>query len=201
MNILTKIFLSLFLAGTIFITVSHTISAQSIEIVYEDEGENSCTSPGQCINNYKCIEKSQIDQGGKIIVTIGRSSEPNCNSSVVGAVKPPIGISEFDNRSGADSSGQQIGIIFFASNLLRLFATIAGIWAMFNIGMAGYMYITAMSDAGVTEKVKDKITMTVIGLAIIAGSYIIAGLIGLVMFGDATFIISPKLYQAGAPTP
>jgi uncharacterized membrane-anchored protein len=58
-----------------------------------------------------------------------------------------------------------------------------------------------MSDAGVTEKVKEKITMTVIGLAIIAGSYILAGLIGLVMFGDASFIISPKLQGVSTEAP
>lgn len=162
---------------------------------------------GGCFENRKCvITTGKRDDNNNIEFTVAPSTETNCNSSDIGAVTPPTGVKNFDLRAqvgNGNSGGQNIGIIAFASNLLQLFAIIAGIWAMFNFFMAGYMYITAMSDAGVTEKVKDKITMTVIGLAIIAGSYIIAGLIGLVMFGDATFIINPKLYgvSTAAPTP
>ena len=38
--------------------------------------------------------------------------------------------------------------------------------------------------------------MTAIGLAIIVGAYTLAAIIGLIFFGDATFILSPELYSA-----
>lgn len=159
---------------------------------------------GGCYQNRKCITSATKVVGGKLIFVVEPSATTNCSSSDLGAVKPPGSIARFDQSvQGSGAGSQSIGIILFASNLLQLFSIIAGIWAMFNFLYAGYMYISAMSDAGVTEKVKEKITMTVVGLAIIAGSYILAGLIGLVMFGDATFIISPKLQgvSTAAPTP
>lgn len=166
---------------------------------------DGCTSVGECKGNYKCVVKETIEDRDEITQVIGLSTEPNCNSSAIGGVKAPPGVAIFDNSvvngGGGNASTQNIGLILFISNLLKVFALIAGIWAMFNMVMAGYTYITSMSDAGVTEKVKNNLTMTVIGLALIAGAYIIAGVIGALMFGDANFILQPHLYSALQSTP
>lgn len=167
------------------------------EFIFADD----CKEIGECIDNYKCIVIYPEENDPSTPQVLGqpilkRSATPICNSSPVGGVDLPQGLKMFNDAAGDASntaSGEGIGIIIFASHLLRVFAIIAGMWAMFNFFVAGYMYITGMSDTGVTEKVKEKITMTAIGLAIIAGSYILAGLIGIMMFGDPTFIISPRL--------
>ena len=184
------------------LSVFFVSSAQAKDIYNFTGGCTKEIGLGGCYQNKKCVVVPPVTIDGQdVIHIVSPDVENSCNSTATGAVTPPGGIGNFDLMAqiqSTDSGGQNIGIIVFASNLLQLFAIIAGIWAMFNFSVAGYMYITAMSDAGVTEKVKEKVTMTAIGLAIIAGSYIIAGLIGLVMFGDATFIINPKLYSVSS---
>lgn len=196
-----KLFLSFTIAVTLFTQVSSFALAQ---YDYRD----GCTSLGQCINNQKCVVVDTIIDMDTRTDIVGLSTGINCNSSEIGGVKAPPGVARFDRsiiNNGGDPGVQNIGIILFISNLLKVFTIIAGIWAMFNLIMGGYTFITSMSDAGAAEKVKTSITMTVIGIAIIAGAYIIAGLIGALMFGDPNFILQPELQGAinssSAPTP
>lgn len=109
--------------------------------------------------------------------------------SIFGTIQPPAGVREIQEQVGPDN----IGIIFFASNLVRLATVVAGIWVMFNFISAGWIYITSGGDASAHEKVSEKITQSLIGLAIVALAYTIAGLIGLLIFGDAGFILRPTL--------
>jgi hypothetical protein len=175
------------------ITVT-TTSAEQPTFEYED----GCTAAGQCLNNSTCVVKNTVSDGSSIIITVGKSDQPNCNSSSIGGVSPPGAIHTLNVAAGAqtDSEGNNIGIIIFISNLIRLFAIVAGIWAMFNLIMGGYTFITSMSDAGAMAKVQNSITMTIIGLAIIAGAYIIAAVIGALLFGDPNFILNPQLQGA-----
>ncbi|MDQ5950948.1 MAG: hypothetical protein QG639_225 [Patescibacteria group bacterium] len=160
---------------------------------------DGCESLGQCIDNRKCVVVETIIDMDVRTDIVGLSTEPNCNASEIGGVKAPPGVARFDRsiiNNGGNAGTQNIGIILFISNLLKVFAIIAGIWAMFNLIMGGYVFITSAGDAGATEKVRTSITMTVIGLAIIAGGYIIAALVGALMFGDPNFILQPQLQGA-----
>lgn len=168
--------------------------------IYGDEACKGKT-PGDCVDNYKCeISGYDKDKDGNRVPVITRSKDPNCNSSAIGGVTPPGAINSFNGRAsiggGPSNRGESIGIIVFVSNLLKVFAIVAGMWAMFNLAIAGYTFITSMSDAGAMDKVKNSMTMTVIGLAIIAGAYIIAAVIGALMFGDANFILKPEITGA-----
>ena len=100
-----------------------------------------------------------------------------------GMIEPPPGVDKWPDMA----------IIPFIDYLIKIAAIIAGIWSLVNFVMAGYIYISSSGDSGAHQKVIDKMTMTVIGLAIIALSYTIAALLGLILFGDASFIISPKV--------
>ena len=113
--------------------------------------------------------------------------------SIFGTIQPPAGVREIQEEVGAGN----IGIILFASNLVRLVTVAAGIWVMFNFISAGWIYITSGGDASAHEKVSEKITQSLIGLAIVALAYTIAGLIGLLIFGDASFILRPTLTGVG----
>jgi hypothetical protein len=109
-------------------------------------------------------------------------------SNVFGTVSPPPGVQAYDAKAGGE-----IGLIVFISSMLQLVTVIAGVWVLFQFFLAGFDYITANGNTAANTKVKDRLTFSIIGLVIIVGSYSIAALLGLILFGDATFIIQPKL--------
>ena len=111
--------------------------------------------------------------------------------SIFGSVQAPQGVAEFNQQVTGG-----VGIILFFSNLIKLIAIIAGLWTMLNFILAGFTYVTSADDPGKIEKIGSKLTLSVVGLGIIVASYTLAALIGLIFFGDATFIINPKIPSA-----
>ena len=101
------------------------------------------------------------------------------------------GVDRFNAQ--AATSGGEIGILIFGANIVRLVTIIAGLWVFFNFIRAGYMYITGDSS-NAQQEVSQLLTNSVIGILIIAGSYLLAGLVGLLLFGDAMFILQPVIY-------
>jgi hypothetical protein len=118
------------------------------------------------------------------------ASGTGTSEELFGSLKAPDGVDKY-NADPRAANG--LGIMVFFSNLLRLNTIVAGIWSMVNIALAGLLKIQSADDSGATKKVNDKITASIIGLVIIVGSYTIAGLIGLLLFGNATFILNPTL--------
>lgn len=106
---------------------------------------------------------------------------------VFGRISPPPGVSNF----GGNDSGS--GLIIFVSNIIRLATVVAGVWVLLNFVLAGYDYVVSNGDSGAHKKVNDRLTMSVIGLLIIATAYTSAALIGLLIFGDAGFILNPVI--------
>lgn len=109
------------------------------------------------------------------------------STSVFGEVSPPPGVAAYDTAAGG------IGLILFLSNLIKVITIAGGIFVMVNILYAGIIYLNASGDTGAHKKVIDTITFSVLGLAIIVGSYAAAALAGVIFFGDATFILSPTI--------
>ena len=105
----------------------------------------------------------------------------------------PNGYGDINDTSGAG------GLVGFISNMLKVVAVAAGLFAFINLILAGFIYITSGSDPKKTAEAMNKITMSLIGLVIIIASYALAALIGLIMFGDANAILSPAIYGPGAP--
>jgi len=119
------------------------------------------------------------------------SLQANVNE-LLGVVEKPAGVGAFDSQAGG------VGLLVFISNGIQLLTVVAGIWTLFNIIFAGYIYITASGDSGAASKVSDKITQSVIGLLIIVGAYSIVGLLGLLLFGDAGYFLNPTITGPGA---
>lgn len=114
---------------------------------------------------------------------------------VFGTIDKPPGVDRF----GSDGEN---GILIFISNLLQLATVIAGLWVLLNFILAGFEYISSQGDSGAHAKVREKITNSVIGLVIIAVSYTLVAVIGLILFGDAAYFLNPTLIGAGTtPTP
>jgi len=72
----------------------------------------------------------------------------------------------------------------------------AGIYALFNFILAGYAYMSAGDDPAKTSAASGKITHTIIGLVVAAGAFVLAGVVGRLLFGDWTALTNPII-----PTP
>ncbi len=107
--------------------------------------------------------------------------------SIFGQVSPPPGVAAYDTKSGGS-----IGLIAFISTMIQAFTVIAGLFVLMQILLARWTYITANGDSAAHGKVRERLTMSIIGIMIIVASYTVAGIIGFIFFGDASFIINPN---------
>jgi len=89
------------------------------------------------------------------------------------------------------------GLITLISNIIKFAISGAGLYVFFNIIMAGYQFISGGGDAKAVASAWAKIYQSLIGLAIIAGSLLITAVVSLVIFGNATTLLSPTVYGPG----
>lgn len=90
--------------------------------------------------------------------------------------------------------GSSFGLIIFFTNIIRLIIVAAGIFAFFNFIVAGFQFMTAGGDSKAMVKAWDRIWQSLLGLVLVVGSFALAALFGYLIFGDAGFILSPKIY-------
>ena len=114
--------------------------------------------------------------------------------NVFGQIEAPAGVAELNKQAGKANSN--IGLLIFVSNVIKVASVVAGVWVLFNFITAGFTYITATGDSGAYAKVGEKLALSVTGLLLIVAAYTIAGIIGLLIFGDATYIINPQIPTA-----
>lgn len=102
----------------------------------------------------------------------------------IGNIPPPVGVANFDG-------GNLGGLSIFITVLIRLIIIGAALYGLVNFVLAGYTFISAGGDSKQIAVAWAKIWQTILGIAIATGSFVIAALIGLVFFGDATAILNP----------
>lgn len=151
-----------------------------------------CTYVGQCVGNLKCecsVKGPRAFQEcqNEDVLFVGQEE---CGSAIIGGVKPPSAVQAVNDASGG------IGLVYFASRLLDFGSIIAGILVMLNFLVAGFMYITSAGNTATNEKVRDRISWSFVGMIVIVGAYALAGIGGLIFFGDATYILQPQLQGA-----
>ena len=93
--------------------------------------------------------------------------------------------------------GAEGGIVLLLTNILRLAFAAAGIFAFINFIIAGFQYMNAGGDSKAMASAWSRIWHSLLGLVIIVLSFAFASLIGYIMFGDAGFILNPKVYGPG----
>jgi hypothetical protein len=76
---------------------------------------------------------------------------------------------------------------------LRGLIVVAGIYALFNLVLAGYDFIGAGDDSKKVAGAWAKITQTILGLAVAAGAFVLAALFGQLIFGDPMFLLQPVI--------
>lgn len=102
-----------------------------------------------------------------------------------------------NNPLNSGNTGPGGGLIVLLNNVLRLMFAGAGIFAFIQIVLAGFNFISAGSDAKKIEQAWNSIYMSIIGLIVVVMSIAIAGLMGLILFGDAGAILNPSVYGPG----
>ena len=106
----------------------------------------------------------------------------------------PIGkVNPIVNVPGITTSGQLTGIILLLNAVLRLIFIIAGLFAFFNILMAGISFISAGGDPKKVQHAWEKIWKSFLGLVIIVTSFILAAVIGIILFKDPSALLNPRL--------
>ena len=107
--------------------------------------------------------------------------------ALFGNVTPPAGVAKYISKGGSQGGG----LFILISNIFRLMAVVGGIILVFQIIMGGYGYLTANGDSKKVEAAWAKIWQAVLGLAIVASAFTIAGVVGR-LFGIN--ILSPEIY-------
>jgi len=108
----------------------------------------------------------------------------NSASSIIGSIPNPLsGYGDYTT-----------GLVFFLNNALRLMFVAAGIYALFNFIVAGYTYMQAGGDPKILLAAWSRIWQTLLGLVVIVLSFVLAAIFGQLFFGDATFILNPRVY-------
>ncbi len=111
---------------------------------------------------------------------------------IVGEIDVPKGVDLINNDIGGG-----IGIVLFISNMIRFAIILGGIWALINIFLAAFLYLTGGGKADTHSKVSSKFTMSVIGLLLMIVSYTVAALVGQIFYGDSNYILSPTITPIG----
>lgn len=107
-----------------------------------------------------------------------------------GEVQIPLGIT---NTYGAEPGPAFGKLIQFG---LRALVVGGAIYALFNLVLAGYSFMSAGDDSKKVAGAWAQITQTLIGLAFTAGSFVLAAIFGQLIFGDPLFLLKPSI-----PTP
>lgn len=107
-----------------------------------------------------------------------------------GQVEPPPGLT---NRFGLDPGGGFGALLQLVFNVLIV---AGGIWALFNFLLAGYAFLAAGDNPKGVQDAWAKIYQTIIGLVFLVGSFLLAAVIGLLVFGEAGALLNPTI-----PTP
>lgn len=101
---------------------------------------------------------------------------------VIGTIVVPSGVPAQPAETG--------GII---SAIIRFIVVIGGLFTLWQFLTGGLAFITSSGDKGKLTEAQNKIQMSIVGLAIMAASFIIISIVSKLLFGDFTTILFPKL--------
>jgi hypothetical protein len=108
---------------------------------------------------------------------------------IFGNVNPPPGINIYGNVT--DGAG---GLTLFIGNILKTLIFAAGVYALFNVVLAGYAFMSAGDDPKKIAGAWAKIWQSLLGLLVAAGSFVIMGIISRLLFGNFFYIFGLKIF-------
>lgn len=105
-----------------------------------------------------------------------------------GTVAPPPGVNSL--APGGNIAGLQV----LLNIILRTLIVGAGIYAVINFILAGYLYLGAAGDTKRIGDATNKIWHSIIGLIVAAGAFVLAGIVGQILFGDSGAITGLRFF-------
>lgn len=90
------------------------------------------------------------------------------------------------------------GLPTFITNVITIIFAGAGIFAFFNLMIAGFSYITAAGDEKKILSATQSINMSLIGLVVMVAAAAVTGIVSYLLFGSATAILSPTIKGPGS---
>lgn len=96
------------------------------------------------------------------------------------------------NLISSDDAGAT-RLVVYLNVLFQVLIVIASIYTLFNFIIAGYQFISAGNDAKKIQDATAKIWQSIVGLLIVAGSFLIAALIGFLIFKDPDALLNPRI--------
>lgn len=107
--------------------------------------------------------------------------------NIFGNVEPPPSYGKIAWSGGP-------GLVGLVNNLLGLLTSVAGIFAIVNFITAGYLYLSSNGEPQKIIAAGNKILQSAIGVGIVAIAYIIAAIVGKILFNSPTILLQPKLF-------
>lgn len=108
-------------------------------------------------------------------------------ATIIGSVTPPPGVIEYDK-------GDISGLYLFLNNIIKFVIVAAGVYALINLILAGYAFMSAGDDAQKIAGAWSKIWQTILGLVIVAGSFTLAAIVGQLVYGDYNALLQLQVF-------
>ena len=99
--------------------------------------------------------------------------------------------------SGVPSDVSQTGGLL--TSIIRFFIIIGGLFTLWSFLNGGFKYITSNGDKAKVQEAGNMITMSIVGLVIMAASFVIIAIISQLLFGSFTAILAPEFSTVVAP--
>jgi hypothetical protein len=148
------------------------LGVQRVQAGCDDCHTNTDCLTGQVCKNKCCVE-SNIP-----------TKPPSNNENPFGVINPPSSINTTDPGSGIGGLIQTVIWILIIG---------AGVYGLINIILAGYAFLSAGDDPKKVAGAWAKIWQTALGLTVAAGSFILARVLGQLIFGNPDFMIKPTI--------
>jgi hypothetical protein len=87
----------------------------------------------------------------------------------------------------------QTGLVRMINVGMSGLMTVAALYTLLNLVLAGFNYVTSSGDSKKTAEANQRITYSVVGLAIIVVTPLIAAVLGVVAFGRWDAILNPQI--------
>jgi len=81
----------------------------------------------------------------------------------------------------------------FISGMIRFLMVLGGLYSLWQFLSGGFQLITAGGDKSKITEANQKFTMSITGLAVMTGSFLLIGIISLILFGNFTYILNPVI--------
>lgn len=104
-----------------------------------------------------------------------------------GQINLPSEVSDKYGTEGGAAIGKLLQIIIW------ILIVGAGIYALINLVLAGYAFMSAGDDSKKVAGAWAKIWQTLLGLAFAAGAFVLAAIFGELIFGRWDFILNPSI--------